>query len=160
MSIILTVLSIYLILLVLCPFIFKYKIKGKNAVNTPFFIIINPELDKRKYYCVLAQEYYESRIRLINPLYSFLVFLSLFGYHKFMRKMEIMGHAIEIAYAKKNFSDYYDIDEYRKKEAKILANKYKCFKGVPEEDIYRRLIEADKKASSWVKNMSVYIGKL
>lgn len=124
------------------PVTFTVKLKRGNARNWPGLILMNHSCPNRA--AVWAQEFYESRHRML-PWNLVLWILS----KKHRRKMEIMGHEIEVQVAK----DLYGTtpETHRMSEARALVNYYSAFKGWTPEQAYDAMAQVSTKADSFSK---------
>lgn len=115
--------------------------EGVNARNWPGLIKIRPDLVL--FAAVWAQESYESLWKL-NPFNL----ISLLLGKKARRKMEVMGHEIEVQVA----TQFYDIheDEYRTQEAQVMARHYPEFHPLSVGAVKSLMLEQSDKAKRWV----------
>lgn len=132
------------------PLIYKKKPKnGANANNNMLRIVINPDL--KHFDAILAQELFEFGYKW-KWLRGFVTAFS----KKAQREMELRGHEVEVQWAVK----YNGVDEseYRDLEAKALV-RYKAFKGMSKEEIYRGMRKHSNECKIWVRKNTDYVLK-
>lgn len=128
----------------------RNRIKGSNGKNTALTVKIADDLDAENYRGVLAQELYESgQLKWLHnqALYAFSK-----GYK---RKLELMGHAVEIATHPEDQQD-----EIRRREVIALSNYNKIFDKWTDAMIEDALLKNKRKAEAWVRANEKSIGQL
>lgn len=112
--------------------------RGPNASNTGFNIYMSDDLGEQ-FLPILAQEYYESRVRVRNPLISL--------YDPWHRALEIMGHEIEVQAALVTYVDVKP-SARRAAEAKGLTG-YEVFEGFTQAEIIAAMEAVSADAYDW-----------
>lgn len=129
---------------------FEKKFENKNAENKPGRIWMDPRANP--YGAIWAQEAYEATEKL-NPFKALIFLFS----KNFRRNLEVMGHEIEVQAAVKFYMK--DEDDYRKREAYVMAHYYDEFSGHSEEVIIREMIKVSRDARKWVNKHEDQIRK-
>lgn len=107
-----------------------------TAVNNAFKIKI---IDQDNFLGILAQEYYESKSK-----WSLMFLIGvIFNRNKTLRNLELMGHAISVAY-------HTEPNIARRVHANNLKNYYPEFKGIRLGSIYEMLLANDARAREWI----------
>lgn len=151
LSILIGVALVWIPILIFCPVV---KITNNmpshiQATNNPCRIKIRSDL--YNWVGVLAQEYYESKLKH-NPIN--LVRL-LFKDESIEREMELMGHEITIQFLPDD-----EQHKARLRRANSLKEYYKVFKGWDVEVIYECMLEESPFAQEWIADNIEKITKL
>ena len=135
-------------------------LSGANGSNTFVRIKMKETLGDDVMKAVLAQEFYESRARGLNPILLFGVALKVKAAH---RRIEVRGHGIETeAWADLTGATLDQKFAYRKKEATTMKNSdsYIGFDNMSIIDIELAMAKnAQKDSDFWQKHKS-YITKI
>ena len=136
----------------LLPITREKQLKGRNAYNRGGYVVMDP--DAKPYAAIWAQECYEAMYKL-NPINALKVRFS----DKARRKMEIMGHEIEVQVAGWLYG--LNKDEYRKEEVQRMINGYRgLFGGYTVASLVQMLEARSYSANKWISENKQKIKKM
>lgn len=119
------------------------RLTGANGTNWPGLVLLDPDAPLRA--AVWAQEAYEARYKL-NPINLVKVRLS----RRARRRMEIMGHEVEVQAAALVYGESVEKSRYREISA-MLAGYDGLFRGQTRGQLRAAMEAVSDDASRWVR---------
>lgn len=137
--------------LLICPRTVRVDEWHSNASNSPLKITMRRGLQYPA--AVWAQEYYESRYNLTRPWMAWLLVIgSLIGWRWPQRRLELMGHAVELAAIRVVYGiEGAAYQAYLAREAASMRRGYAAFKNMSEGQIAAALFERADAATKFVR---------
>lgn len=125
------------------PITLTRRLKGKNGTNWPGLVLLDPDAPLRA--AVWAQEAWEA-MRKLNPIALVKVRLS----RRARRRMEIMGHEVEVQAAALVYGESVEKSRYREISA-MLAGYDGLFRGQTRGQLRAAMEAVSDDASRWVR---------